>query len=629
MRRELDLVSISKDGLQIPEIYFRVDIHPDTVDNLDYDPSPLESVDEISVVEFLEQDAIFNIANYQDPDAQFNALFTSIPRVAAGGGTGTLVFSSFEVPDNYTMRFRNGTSIVVENQVLFLPGVNFTGINSGEIFHKVFEIPSSTTGDQEPSTSATDSSTPSLTATRATVLPTVPGYPLPISKEDSGAVAAYALEEDGYLDVVVLAVLSFLPISVDEADFSDTQEIEFLKAARVVITKLAHVAEKEKRDKLVIDLSANGGGSVKLAIEIYRLLFPDGEMTTFDRMRANAALGEASAASFKAVSDTILGTRFLVDSSGHKIDSGDVFFGPYNVTGENVTIAFVDDLSKPLGDEEKFYYNGFEPNGTVAIEKAPFKPENILIVTDGTCASACDLLTGLLSRTFQIKTLALGGRPLELPMQAMGGVKGTEVNTFSFFQEAFAEIKETLKHDQGLSSINATYLPSQNDAPLLPSIDGDSRSAVNSHSGFTIDDLDGCPLQFRYEAAHCRLFYTSSMVADVTETWRRVANIAWGNGTCVPGSTTNSDGPIGSNTVAYNVSVLSRANPMQGPGTLNFTSNTLNTTSDASNITGTGEDFLSKALTDYFKELKFYQEVTRYKTLLVDRYTLPRPSSHY
>lgn len=581
LRRDLDLISISKDGLKIPEIFFRVDVLADTVDQLEYEASPLEFVDGIPIIEFLEQDAIYNFANYQDPDAQFNALFTSVPRVAAGGGRGTLIFSSFEIPDNYTLLFRNGTSLTIHNEILFLPGVNFTGINSGEIFHETFEVSPSNTGDQETTSTSSVMSTPSATATKTPVSPTVHGYPLPIAKEESGAIAAYSLNDDGYLDVVVLAILSFLPINADEADLTDEEEIKFVKSERDVITKLTHIAEKENRDKLIIDLSANGGGSVKLAIEIYRLLFPDGEMTTFDRMRANVALGEASSADFKAVSKTILDDRSPVNSTGHNIDTSDTFFGPYNITRENVTIAFVDDISRPLGDEEKFYYNGFDPNGTAAIKKAPFQPEDILIVIDGPCASACDLLTGLLSRTFQIKTLALGGRPLEFPMQAMGGVKGTEINTFSFFKDAFREMNASLA--------NSPDLPSQEDAPLLPFIDGDSLSAVNSHSGYTIGDLDGYPVQFRYEAAHCRLFYTSTMIANVTETWRRAAKVAWGNAACVSGSTSNIDDTIDNTTLAYNASVLSRASPMQGPGTLNFTSSQLNLTSNTSNMTETGE----------------------------------------
>jgi hypothetical protein len=53
------------------------------------------------------------------------------------------------------------------------------------------------------------------------------------------------------------------------------------------------------------------------------------------------------------------------------------------------------------------------------------------------------------------------------------------------------------------------------------------------------------PLQFRYEAANCRLFFTWEMARDITALWKAVAGAAWRGKKCAPGSTTNSDGTIG------------------------------------------------------------------------------------
>lgn len=42
-------------------------------------------------------------------------------------------------------------------------------------------------------------------------------------------------------------------------------------------------------------------------------------------------------------------------------------------------------------------------------------------------------------------------------------------------------------------------------------------------------DVSATPLQFVYEAADCRIFYTSEMHTNISTMWNRVANMAFGN----------------------------------------------------------------------------------------------------
>jgi hypothetical protein len=54
------------------------------------------------------------------------------------------------------------------------------------------------------------------------------------------------------------------------------------------------------------------------------------------------------------------------------------------------------------------------------------------------------------------------------------------------------------------------------------------------------NDASKTPLQFVYEAADCRMWYTLPMITDVTMVWKRVVDGMFkNNGTrlCVPGST--------------------------------------------------------------------------------------------
>lgn len=57
----------------------------------------------------------------------------------------------------------------------------------------------------------------------------------------------------------------------------------------------------------------------------------------------------------------------------------------------------------------------------------PFKAEDIVIVYDGYCASTCTIFSELMRQQGGVKTIALGGRPNKDIIQAVGGVKGTNV----------------------------------------------------------------------------------------------------------------------------------------------------------------------------------------------------------
>lgn len=62
---------------------------------------------------------------------------------------------------------------------------------------------------------------------------------------------------------------------------------------------------------------------------------------------------------------------------------------------------------------------------------------------------------------------------------------------------------------------------------------------VNLKDNLRQNDASGTPLEFMYEAADCRMFFTAAMVTDVTEVWKGVADRMFKNGTdrCVTGST--------------------------------------------------------------------------------------------
>ncbi|KAM0276574.1 hypothetical protein ACHAQH_006627 [Verticillium albo-atrum] len=550
IRNQLDIVSISSDGTDVPDIYMTIDVLAAGRGNSTFRPSAIQDIDGVSVFEFLEKDAVRNVANYQDPDAQFNALFSTIAGSAVGKGGSSLI-SGFEVPDNYTINFANGSSLTIENQIFFPPTVDFSGITSGEKFHEVFEVPPAAT-TYAPALEPTSSVVPTSTPTA----PFIEGYPWPVEKHSMNSISGYFLNQTGFEDTVVLSILSFLPVGFDLGNAGSLNLTEFVLEGRRVVVELFEAAEADGRDKLIVDLSANGGGSVVLAQEIYRLLFPDGVFNALDRYRANTVLGLVAEANYTTLNNIVItgSSDFSVGADNKPIQDGEKWFGPYNVEGQNTTIAFQDDKTKPFDSELGVYINGEDPSGDAPISKAYFSPDNIVIITDGTCASACNILTGLATRNHGVRTIALGGRAIEAPMQAMGGVKGSLLNLNSDIVGIVAQIAMAFENDtdvlEKLEAV-ADEIPSLEPAPLLPLIEGTQGGQVNSRNAYTTDDIDGYPVHFRYEAANCKLFYTLPMLFDVSEIWRSAADIAWGNGTCVSGSTVNDDGTIGNETVGY------------------------------------------------------------------------------
>ncbi|KAH7141297.1 hypothetical protein B0J13DRAFT_585706 [Dactylonectria estremocensis] len=552
VRRGLDITPLSADGVKLPRFFMSLDVLRGNNQELDYRPSAIASIDGIAIVKWLENDAARYPANYQDPDAQFNNMFSTIQRTATGA-VGATLLTQFEVPDFHTVRFRNGSELQITNNLIFMPTTDFNGISSGEDFQAALEIPSSSSSNskrEEVRFRRTDNESSSDDESA------VSGFPEPIVKHSMGNLAGYFLDHPGYHDTAVLSILSFLPVGFDLSDLNSFNITDFVLEGREVIVEFFNKAKRANRDKLIIDLSANGGGSVALANEIYRLLFPEGEFSGWDRYRANDVLAATSDASYDTLVNVMITSSeyYPIGPDGKAIKTGAEWFGPYSAAGgQNVTAAFQQDKDVSWDQSSEVYYNGVDPDSTV-IKKAIFKPKNILVVTDGTCASACGILTGLLTRTQGIRTLALGGRRLSSPMQAMGGVKGTLLYRNSDIVSATAQFLSGIKQNQEaitkLSKSSAAF-PSLEDAPLLPLVAGASGGQVNALNGYTSDDLDGYPVHFRYEAANCRLFYTQLMTKDVTEQWRHAHDAAWKGAKCVAGSTSNDDNTIGDDTVAY------------------------------------------------------------------------------
>jgi hypothetical protein len=130
--------------------------------------------------------------------------------------------------------------------------------------------------------------------------------------------------------------------------------------------------------------------------------------------------------------------------------------------------------------EEDLNYGGVVVSGyanMTNIASQPFPSENIIVFTDGYCASACTILLHLLKYQGKVKQIVAGGRPQSGPMQAIGGIKGSQVLglatvlqvTDEFVQRASDEqIKQANQTTLAELYQYGTIVQNRNDANVVP-----------------------------------------------------------------------------------------------------------------------------------------------------------------
>ncbi|KAH8657787.1 hypothetical protein BX600DRAFT_499850 [Xylariales sp. PMI_506] len=541
----LEVVSLSSDGQSLPELYSQADIEKMAAGE-DFTPSSIVSVDGISGVEFVESLGYYALT--QDPDTIYNSL-TNTPLGTYDGNSYTSFFDTHYIalPDTLEVVFSNGSSITIYNEAVLV--IDFTNIDSGADIHRVVEIPSG---------SAAKRSTTAPLSDRATAPsgPIHPNFPWPVVADTNGIISGYFLNDTDYQDTAVLAVYAFI---TDESTTDTTQtDLEF----RSVLTEFMAASTAANKTRLIIDLQLNGGGSVVNGLELFKQLFPTIDLFTPTTLRATPFLSWVLAAGegSEAVGSPL-------DADGETFKDWTAVFGPEKVNGDDFTEIFQYNFSA-MGDNYDYIPSGYGPGGDSDIAPTPFTPENIVIVTDGQCGSTCTIFTGMATRLAGVRTIAYGGRPLNQPMQAMGGVKGSQVETWRAIQSMAAGVRNANGGSVPSDFPGGTdAFPSLTSPPLLPDIGSSTVNWKNAHRDFN----DTTPLQFVYEAANCKQFYTVDTWLSITRLWESAADIAWEGAKCVPGSTVNSDNTISSGTLPFTTAVRASANFFfPGPGAIPY-----------------------------------------------------------
>jgi hypothetical protein len=169
----------------------------------------------------------------------------------------------------------------------------------------------------------------------------------------------------------------------------------------------------------------------------------------------------------------------------------------------------------------------------------PFTVDNTVMLTDGLCGSSCASFHEEMKNVAGVKSVVVGGRPNETPMQVVGGTKGGEVIPLQTVVAAGAQIINAT------DSIGATSLDGSviNDLAnvtqvLVRTAAAPDSSRIQTQDQIRKGDKSGTPLQYIYEAADCRIWNTAATLFDPNEAWKATWVAAWGNkDTCVTGST--------------------------------------------------------------------------------------------
>lgn len=442
---------------------------------------------------------------------------------------------------NVNVTFENGTTHTYINAAVIQDVTSWGYISDGETFYETYIVPS--TGNSKFKKRETTRLPTLLEHPRDISLSKryVPNaYPEPFIQHSASDVplAGYFLTHPNVSDLAVLMVQTFNTQSNTDAE-------EF----QMVIQEFLAEAVSRGTEKMIIDVRTNGGGKIFLGYDAFKQFFPSTEIELQSRYRGHDAsnlFGEQiSTLQFSART----GDAYTSPFNYHSYDDKDLksfkgwtdMYPPVQFNGDNFTDLLRYNLSDPLVTSSDRYSVGITITGyndRSNFTKAPFSKDDIIILSDGICASTCSLFTEMMVQEAGVRTFAIGGRPQTGPMQPVGGTKGSLVLQSQYLSGISAYVVEEFASTRQEAQQWQSFLPTgfginANDASV--------NFQDNIRKGA---EQAGVPTQFVNDTAACRIFYTPSMYLNVSEVWSAVADVAWGDGgkldgrRCVSGSST-------------------------------------------------------------------------------------------
>ena len=572
------------------------DIIESQYDEADWRPSAVVEINGIEASKFLEDFAASNVQGYIEPNADWNNLMSSAASDVQNFLSTFEGSSIFYPGDTITFKFENGSDsgelpwlaqfspfsdpadapLITTGQELYdwyILGIDstpddFNGVTTTSV------IPSATPTDTTDSSDSTDSSAtpidtldssvsttdtpdtsqssafPSATsdesnesatsdATSGTDSSATPtgwpsvAYPIdPIVAQpglgeiSGGVVTGYILNDKV---TAVLSIPSFIVNSENAATFSTTVQDFLIKSRAAGCTRV------------IIDVQRNTGGGDLLATDTFKQFFPTIDPFGAGRLRAVKTADELGN-TFTQYYDTHLqsdmqdpdyltlsanawvATDYLNAGTGRNFSSWPEYFGPHAAHGDLFTTVQRDNLSSPIYTEAAagLVVYGYA-NRTINTTQ-PFKAEDVIILSDAFCSSSCARFVEMMHHEGGARTVVAGGRHVIGPMQTVGGSKGAES------YDGFSLDNDIDTAGDFNSSVKG----------LLPQ-GRDDVDFIYTYAGFNLKDAirkgEETPLQFVYEPADCRIFYTHNTVYNYINLWNYVIDAVYRNPSlCIAGS---------------------------------------------------------------------------------------------
>lgn len=501
--------------------------------------------------------------------SSYNSLFATPLR----HGAGTNQFGLFSSRNNlwtgnptvnYT--YTNGTEGIWITHVLVNQRTwNYT---SGQDLFDFFCAPPTETSSSSNATASSNSTSTESEAPSAPSQTSGPNFfPEPVVRDPYNLLSGYYLN-GSYEDTAVLVVPTFETSGSDdytELALPQNETAEFASAASNFISQ----AKSDNKTRLIIDLSANGGGTTLAGFNLFKLFFPQTQIYSANRFRNH----EFSRLFMKAL-DTY--TEDYTDEQTYYLTRHFAWAGQVSPTQTALNWTSYLNFTGPDSSEltaltafQNFTANSNDDtpiqgyNRSTVFDDPPFAAEDILLITDGFCASTCSIFVDLMTKVAGVShTLAFGGLPpsssssdLPQPMQLVGGTRGTEQyswttlanaahDTLTYIEERLNASAPTLTHDEIASTL--THDEIRRYKALMPKAPADfplqfRDGSVNLRNGYDRDD-DHLPIQYRGQEAKCRLYYTRENILAPATSWTAAADATWGGKPCAAVGKDDGDG---------------------------------------------------------------------------------------
>ncbi|KAG0378254.1 hypothetical protein BGX24_004395 [Mortierella sp. AD032] len=197
--------------------------------------------------------------------------------------------------------------------------------------------------------------------------------------------------------------------------------------------------------KVVIDLQGNGGGILSLSSHLTQMLFPNAN--TIDAsfevdLRAPESVQRLSALGFKQPFGDHYDAHAYYDlqvEGSPRYENNDLFMNPVNITRNGRTSQY--------SERTAMYFPPLPTEILTAVAAFPWtgRRENIRILTDGRCASACGMAAYFWTTVYGVEAYSIGGTKGE--DLSMFSFAGASVTTLSDLQDTygFLEMESPLK----------------------------------------------------------------------------------------------------------------------------------------------------------------------------------------